>query len=79
MAEVRLRVGAVLLAVFAIALAGFYFLENDTLIAAIRDASEKFSDGSPIGLPRWLTVPGLGPGPSSTSAASRARSEWFSP
>jgi hypothetical protein len=55
-----LRVGVVLLALFAIALACFFFLENDTLIALNRSVYEKITDGSPMVLSRLLTVPGLG-------------------
>ncbi len=54
------RVGVVLLALFAVALAGFFFLENDTLIATIRDVNEKIGGGSPMVLSRLLTVPGVG-------------------
>jgi RNA polymerase sigma factor (sigma-70 family) len=53
-----LRMGVVLLGLFAVALAGFYFLENDTLIAAIRDVNEKIIDGSPMALSRLLAVSG---------------------
>ncbi len=53
------RVGVVLFALFAVALAGFFFLANDTLIATIRYLYEKISDGSPMVLSRLLTVPGL--------------------
>ena len=74
-----LRVGVVLLALFAVALAGFFFLANDTLIATIRYLYEKISDGSAMVLSRLLTVPGLGHGPSSRSGSSRARSERPSP
>ncbi len=55
-----LRVVVVLLALFAVALAGFFFLENDTLIALNRSVYEKITDGSPMVLSRLLTVPGLG-------------------
>ena len=44
------------------ALAGFFLLANDTLIATLRYLSEKISDGSPIVLSRLLPVPGLVPG-----------------
>jgi RNA polymerase sigma factor (sigma-70 family) len=40
------RVGAVLLAVFAVVLAVSFFLANDTLIASMRYVNEKFSDSS---------------------------------
>ena len=73
------RVGVVLLALFAVALAGFFFLANDTLIATIRDLYEKISDGSPMVLSRLLTVLGLNTRPSSRSGSSRARSERPSP
>ena len=53
------RVGVVLLALFAVALAGFFFLANDTLIATIRYVYEKISDGSPMVLSRLLSVLGL--------------------
>jgi hypothetical protein len=52
------RVGVVLIALFAVALAGFFFLANDTLIATIRYVSEKISDGSPMVLSRLLTFSG---------------------
>jgi hypothetical protein len=55
-----LRVGVVLLALFAVALAGLSFLANDPLIAIIRSLYEKISDGSAMVLSRLLTVPGLG-------------------
>ncbi len=55
-----LRVGVVLLALFAVALVGFFFLENDTLMAAIRDLNENIGNGSPMVLWRLLAVPGLG-------------------
>ncbi len=54
-----LRGGVVLLALLAVALAGFFFLENDTLIVLIRDTNEKISSGSPIVLSRLLAVPVL--------------------
>ena len=57
------RVGVVLLALFAVVLAGFFFLANDTLIALVRDLSEKFSDGSPMVLARLLAGTGLEHGP----------------
>jgi hypothetical protein len=52
------RVSVVLLAVFAVALAGLFFLDNDTLIATIQNAHEKFGDGSALAmvLSRWLPV-----------------------
>jgi hypothetical protein len=53
------RVGVVLLALFAVALAGFFFLANDTLIAIIRHLYEKINDSSAMVLSRLLTVPGL--------------------
>ena len=74
-----LRVGVVLLAVFAVALAGFFFLANDTLIATIRYLYEKISDGSPMVLSGLLSVTGLEHGSSSSSGCSRARSERPSP
>jgi RNA polymerase sigma factor (sigma-70 family) len=53
-----LRVSLVLLALLAVALVGFFFLDNDTLIATIRYAYEKFGDGSAVAmvLSRWLPV-----------------------
>ena len=45
-----LRMGVVLLAVFAVALAGLFFLANDTLIAIIRDASEKIGNGTAVAM-----------------------------
>ncbi len=54
-----LRVGVVLLAIFAVALVGFFFLENDTLIVFMRDLNEKISGGSPMVLSRLLAVPVL--------------------
>ncbi len=50
------RVGVVLLAVFALALAVLFFLANDTLIATLRYAHEKFGDGPPVAmvLSGWL-------------------------
>ena len=42
------RVGLVLLAVFTVALAVWFFLANDTLIATLRYVSEKISDGSTV-------------------------------
>ena len=56
-----LRVGAVMLVVFAVALAGCFFLANDTLIATIQYVYEKISGGSPMVLSRLLTVSGLEP------------------
>jgi hypothetical protein len=53
------RMGAVLLAVFAVALAGSFFLAHDTLIATIRYAYEKISGGSPMVRSLWLSVIGL--------------------
>ncbi len=55
-----LRVGVVLLAVFAVALAGFFFLANETLLVLIRESYEKISDGSPM-VP-WRLLGVLGPG-----------------
>jgi RNA polymerase sigma factor (sigma-70 family) len=45
-----LRVSVVLLALFAVALAGFFFLENDTLMAFIRHAYEKIGDGRAVAI-----------------------------
>ncbi len=58
-----LRVGAVLLVVFAIALAGCFFLANDMLIAAIQYSYEKISGGSPMVLSGLVKVIGLEFGP----------------
>ena len=41
------RVGIVLFALFAVALAGFFFLANDTLIATMRYAYERISEADP--------------------------------
>jgi hypothetical protein len=45
-----LRLGVVLLALLAVALAGFFFLENDTLIAFLRNASEKIGNGRAVAI-----------------------------
>ena len=55
-----LRVGVVLLALFAVALVAFFFLENDTIMAAIRDVNEKIGGDSPMVLRRLLAVTGVG-------------------
>ena len=47
-----LRMGAVLLAVFAVAFAGFFFLDNDMLMAFIRNVSEKIGDGRAVATSR---------------------------
>jgi hypothetical protein len=60
------RMGVVLLAIFAIALAVLFFLANDTLIATIQHVHESISHGmaaAMVVLPRWFepeTFPQLG-------------------
>jgi hypothetical protein len=52
------RVSVVLLALFAVAVAVLFFLDNDTLIATIRYAHESFGEGSAVAMvvSRWLPV-----------------------
>jgi RNA polymerase sigma factor (sigma-70 family) len=45
-----LRVSMVLLALLAVALAGFFFLDYDTLMAFIRDVHEKIGDGRAVAI-----------------------------
>ncbi len=52
-----LRVVAAVLALFAVALAGFFFVANDTLLVLLRESYEKISNGSPMVLSRLLVVP----------------------
>jgi RNA polymerase sigma factor (sigma-70 family) len=50
-----LRVVAAVLALFAVALAGFFFVANDTLLVLLRESHEKISNRSPMVLSRLLS------------------------